>query len=191
MHGMRAAQSAADRFLSPHRRCSVLRAALAAACLLGQPFVTAQLSWTNSATLTVLQSNSHVVLRAEFSTTDGAFNLLQADRLDRLHLPPCACQISNQIYDLNWVPDSREIEWTLSDLPDSKPRFFRLLLEPVLSRGRVLVFPNGPIDWSQPLDWEHPTYVQPTEVWVDNLGSYDPEGNLTGSNEGTDRKSVV
>lgn len=164
------------------RVCSP-KAFLAVALLCAWP-VWAQLSWTNSATLTVLQSASNVVLRAEFATTNGAFNLLQADRLDRLHLPPHAHQLSNQIYDLNWVPAGRQMEWTLTNAPDSAPRFFRLLLEPVLSRGRVWAFPNGPIDYTQPVDWDNPTYVKPTEAWIDNLGEYDLEGNLIGSNKG-------
>lgn len=144
----------------------------------------AQLSWTNSATLSVALAGSNVLLRAEFATTNGAFNLLEADRLDRLQLPRYAHQISNQIYDLNWVPASREMRWTLTNAPAASPRYFRLLLEPVLSRGRVWVFPNGPIDYTKPVDWDHPTYVKPTEVWIDNLGEYDLEGNLIGANDG-------
>jgi hypothetical protein len=172
------------------------------------PGAPAQLQVSNSATLTLTRDGTNLLLRADFDTTNGAFTLLQADRLDALRLPPCACQISNQIHDLNWVPPERTRSWTLPQAGASN-RFFRLLLEPVLSRGRALVWKDDPIDWDatralygeitnafiqtgtneygNPVGYYQHTPVvmkQPQEVWLDHLGTYDTNGVLVGSNEG-------
>ncbi len=57
----------------------------------------AQLTVSNSATLTVTVSGSNLLLRADFATTNGAFTLVQGDRPESLILPRHAFQISNQI----------------------------------------------------------------------------------------------
>ena len=150
----------------------------------------AQLTVSNSATLTVTLAGSNVLLRADFATTNGAFTLVQGPRPDALQLPPHSFQISNQIVDIGWVPPARTAQWTLTNAT-AATRFFRLELEPVLTRGRALVFKDGWIDFEAtralygPLTNGGPVvFKQPEEVWLDHLGTYDTNGVLIGSNEG-------
>lgn len=159
--------------------------------------------FTNSATLAVSFDGTNVLLRAEFAGTNGAFTLVQGARPDALTLPACSCQISNQIFDIGWVPAARQVQWTLTNWPASSARFFRLQLEPFLTRGRALVFKDGPLDFDamrrtygditnnyQNTSIANPTnttpmiFKQPVEVWIDNLGEYDTNGLLVASNEG-------
>ena len=165
--------------------------------------LSAQPAFTNTATLAVTFDGANVLLRAEFAGTNGAFTLVQSARPDALTLPACSCQISNQILDIGWVPAARQVQWTLTNWPAASARFFRLQLEPFLTRGRALVFKDGPLDFDamrrtygsitnnyQNANDATPTnntpmiFKQPVEVWLDNLGEYDTNGLLVGSNAG-------
>ena len=115
---------------------------------------------------------------------------MQANRPEALVLPSCSCQISNQILDLGWVGQFQR-QWTLTNGPAPATRFFRLLLEPHLTRGRALVFIGEPLDFAamRALTGDITTntpmiYRPPREVWLDHLGNYDEQGRLTNSNQG-------
>ena len=165
--------------------------------------LSAQPAFTNTATLAVSFDGTNVLLRAEFAGTNGAFTLVQGARPDALTLPACSCQISNQIFDIGWVPAARQVQWTLTNWPAASARFFRLQLEPFLTRGRALVFKDGPLDFdamrrtygdiannAQSNGTKYYTnttpmiFKQPVEVWIDGLGDYDTNGMLTGGNQG-------
>jgi hypothetical protein len=88
-----------------------------------------QLTVSNSATLDVSIVGSNLVLRADFGTTNGAFTIVQGERPEALILPRYAFQISNQIFDLGWVPTNRTVQWTLTNYPANGARFFRLELD--------------------------------------------------------------
>ena len=92
------------------RLCCALLLLLAAPVRAAEPF-------TNTATLSVSFDGTNVLLRADFAQTNGAYTLLQAARPDALTLPPCSCQISNQILDLGSIV---AMMWVRAGLPRSR-----------------------------------------------------------------------
>lgn len=148
------------------------------------PFPVLGADFTNSATLAITLSDSNLVLGYSCANTNGAITVFQSDRLD-------APLSEWSILDSRWIPSAGEGQLVLPDWRTNQQRFFRILLEPFLTRGRALVFKDGPLDFAamRALTGDITTntpmiFKQPQEVWLEELGDYDTNSVLIGSNSG-------
>ena len=157
--------------------------------------------FTNSAVLSAALDNTrtNLVITWSMSTTQGWVTLYSASALDQLGT-------NAQPVDLAQVPPSMQGQFTEPINPAAPSQFYKLLLEQWPSRGKALVWTNGPIDFdamratygditnNDQTDYEGaPPYTtnstpmifkQPVEVWIDSLGNYDTNGVLVGGNAG-------
>jgi hypothetical protein len=149
----------------------------------GQPF-------TNTATLnaTVDNSGTNLVIAYSMATTQGWVTLFSANAPDQLGTKA-------QPVDLHQVPSSMQGQFLVPISRGAPAQFYRLLIEQWPSRGKALVFINGPLDFNAMLaaygaitnnsqggtPW---IFKQPVEVWIDHLGVYDTNGVLVGGNGG-------
>jgi hypothetical protein len=155
-------------------------------------------SFTNSAKLTaaVDATGTNLVVRYSMTTTQGWVTLFSADRPEKL-------ATNAQPVELAPVLPSMQGQFNVPINPAAAAQFYKLLIEQWPSRGKALVFTNGPIDFAamratygdvtnnvQPLaggatNSTPMIFRQPVEVWIDNLGVYDPEtGVLVSGNAG-------
>ena len=91
------------RIMNKRARRNLTAALMLCACPFTPLLASAQIPFTNSATLTLTLSGSNLLLCADFDSTNGEFTVIQGDRPDGLTLPACSCQISNQILDIGWT----------------------------------------------------------------------------------------
>ncbi len=168
---------------------------------LAAPQVSRSQSFTNSATLAASTDGTNLIINYSLAAAQGWVTLFSASTPQMLLTnakPVCLAAATPSLTGRFTVP-----------IHSNAPvQFYRLLLEQWPTRGQVLVFTNGPIDFaamlatygsitnsSQPFfegndgDIE-PTnsipmiYTQPVAVWIDNLGTYNTNGALVGPNEG-------
>ncbi len=163
-------------------------------CLLTIPPARAQ-TFTNSATLSATVSGTNLLISYSLTTTQGWVTLFAADRPDQL-------ATNARPVDLAPVPPAMVGQFTVPLDAAAPAQFYKLLIEQWPSRGKALVFRGGPLDFAamrqtygditnnaQP-SFPIPTnstpmiFKQAVEVWLENLGIYDTNGVLVGSNDG-------
>ena len=173
--------------------------------LLLPPSARAQ-TFTNSATLTAALSGTNLVITYSLMNTQGWVTLFQAGSLTDL-------ATNAQPFDLAPAPGSGQGQFTVPVNPAAPSQFYRLLLEQWPSRGKALVWTNGPLDFAamratygditnlpviagsncytgygcSPFYTNATTpsiFNQPVQVWIDNLGFYDTNGVLVSGNNG-------
>lgn len=98
-------------------------------------------SFTNSATLTASIDGTNLVIAYSLSNTQGWVTLFQADRPETLFT-------QSQPVELARAPVSGLGEFRIPINPGAPTKFYRLLVEQWLSRGKALVFVNGPVDFA-------------------------------------------
>ncbi|MBI3851121.1 MAG: hypothetical protein HY298_12725 [Verrucomicrobia bacterium] len=151
--------------------------------------------FTNSATLAAARDGTNLVVTYSLANTQGWVTLFQADKPEML--------LSNaQPVDLAPAPASGSGQFTVPLDPTAPTRFYRLLIEQYPTRGKALVFVNGPLDFDamrltygaitnndQSTNSVHTNstpmiFRQPVQVWLNHLGYYDTNGVLVGDNGG-------
>ena len=141
-------------------------------------------AFTNSATLTATLSGTNLIVTYSLMNTQGWVTLFQAGSL--LDLATKA-----QPFDLAPAPVSGQGQFTVPVNPAAPSQFYRLLIEQWPSRGKAFVFVNGPLDFVAmrqtygDITSNTPAiFKPPVAVWLNNLGAYDTNGLLMGSNDG-------
>src|SRR6266850_1610495 len=98
-------------------------------------------TFINSATLAASVDGTNLVISYSMTTTQGWVTLFSASRPDQL-------STAAQPVDLVQVPPSQNGEFRATLDPAAPVKFYRLLIEQWPSRGKVLVFTNGPLDFA-------------------------------------------
>ena len=156
--------------------------------LLLPPSARAQ-TFTNSATLNATLSGTNLVITYSLMNTQGWVTLFQAGSLGDL-------AAAAQPFDLAPAPGSGQGQFTVPVNPAAPSQFYRLLIEQWPSRGKALVWTNGPLNFAAMratygditnsdatgTNTTPMIFNQPVQVWIDNLGTYDTNGVLVGGN---------
>ena len=171
--------------------------ALAVVFCLCLPLPVRAQSFTNSATLSAAMAGTNLVVSYSLVNTQGWVTLFQAGSLTDL-------ATNAQPFDLAPASATGQGQFTVPVNPAAPSQFYRLLIEQWPSRGKALVFTNGPLDFAAmraaygditnnyqiPNGTAYPTnttpmiFKQPVQVWLDNLGTYDSNGVQVADNAG-------
>ena len=146
-------------------------------------------TFTNSATLSASIDGTNLVIAYSLANTQGWVTLFQADR-------PETSLAQSQPMDYAPAPLTGHGEYRVPLDPAAPTKFYRLLIEQWLTRGKALVLIDGPVDFAAmrqtygditngPGGSTPMIFKQPVGVWLDHLGVYDPEtGVQIGGNGG-------
>ncbi len=134
---------------------------------------------TSEPALSISLSNTTFNIGYSLLQTQGWVTLFHADA-------PEALLTGGRVVDYQRVPATGAGVFFVTNRNDARG-FFRVLWEQNLTRGRALVFQDGPLDFDAmrraygditngtPLIWK-----EPAEVFIDNLGRYDTNGRYAG-----------